>query len=69
MEAQSRPSVSDSKLQQKLEESEKAKRDAEIRSDMAESRHRDLASQLQSAKVEADKCIEEKDNLIQDLHL
>ena len=68
MEAQSRPSVSDSKLQQKLEETEKAKRDTEIRADRAESRNRESAAQLQPAKAEADKDLEEKNNLIQALH-
>ena len=37
MEAQGQPSVSDSELQQKWEETDKAKQDAEIRVDKAES--------------------------------
>ena len=60
--------VSDLELQQKLEETEKAKRDTEIRADRAESRNRESAAQLQPAKAEADKDLEEKNNLIQALH-
>ena len=60
MEAQGQPSVSNSELQQKLEETKKAKQDAEIRADKAESTDRELQAQLQSAKAEADKWLEEK---------
>ena len=66
-ETQGRPSISDPELQQKLTETEKAKQNEETRADKAESRNRELEAQLQSAKAEAAKCLEEKDMLIQDL--
>ena len=68
LDAQSRPSGSDPELQQKLEKAEQAQREAEIRVEKAESRNRELEAQLQSAKTHADKCLEEKDSSIQDLH-
>ena len=67
METQGRPSVSDPELQQKLSEAEKAKQDEATRADKAESRNKELEEQLQSAKAEACKCLEEKESLIQDL--
>ena len=58
LESQSRPLDSNPLLQQKLEAAEKARREAEIGADKAESRTRELEAQLQSAKTEADKCLE-----------
>ena len=67
LESQNRVGGSDPKQQQKLEEAEKARREAENRADKAESTNRELEAQLQLAKTEAEKCLEVKDNLIQDL--
>ena len=41
-----------------MEEAEKAQREAKIRAEKAESRTRELEAQLQSAKTQADKCLE-----------
>ena len=68
LEEHNRPLVSDPQLQQKLEEAEKAKREAKIRAEKAESKNRELEAQLQSAKTEAEKCLTEKDILLQNLH-
>ena len=46
MEAQGQNSVSDSELQQKWEETEKAKQGAEIRVDKAEATNTELQAQL-----------------------
>ena len=51
-----------------MEQAEKARSEVEIRAEKAEATSREMEDQLQSAKIEADKCLEEKDNLIQDLH-
>ena len=66
-ETQGRPSVSESELQQKLSDAEKAQQAEATRANKAESRNKELEEQLQSAKTEACKCLKEKENLIQDL--
>ena len=65
-EAHERPSVSDLELQQKLK-AEEAKKKEKLRADRAESRNRELQAELQSTKVEAARCLEEKDLYIQNL--
>ena len=60
--------VSDEEFRHKLENAEQAQREGEIRAEQAESGIKELEDQLQFAKTQADKCVEEKDSLIHNLH-
>ena len=57
----------DSELQKRLDQAEKARREAEIKAEKTEDRSREMEARLQSAKTTADRCLGEKDNVIQDL--
>ena len=66
-ESQRQPLETDSELQKRLDQAEKARREAEIRAEKTEDRSREMEARLQSAKTTTDRCLGEKDNVIQDL--